>query len=463
MTAVALSATRPVTPHKADARAFLLDALRRLETSDGLGVIRLSAPLAPIEAMSAALRKGIDATWQSPDGHGFAAHGATSILRLDGPDRFTALEPRAAALFSRMRRITQPGTPDRAPRLFGGWAFAEGSADALPWDGFGDGAFFLPRWSYERTPDGHAALTLSVELDRVSHKRIENELDTVWESLTRPLPSPKDPEVLRTDHVPLETWTAQVDAITAAIGEGRFEKVVAARRATVFANHDFAPWQAAHRLRHRYPDTWCFSFRMGAGTFVGATPERLFVKRGQTLETDALAGSIAVGDARAESTLRASLKDRREHRPVVEHLLHRLSPLCETMKDPTEPRVRRLPNVLHLHTTIRGSLRQGVHAAQLASALHPTPAVGGVPSVAATEWIQDHEAHPRGWYAGPVGWIDADGDAELTVALRCGVIRGNTAWVWAGGGIVDGSEPDAEWREASWKLAPVLAALGADT
>ena len=124
--------------------------------------------------------------------------------------------------------------------------------------------------------------------------------------------------------------------------------------------------------------------------------------------------------------------------------------------------MRRLPNVLHLHTPIRGTLRPGVHASELIAALHPTPAVGGVPFDAARAHIAG-EPHARGWYTGPVGWLDAEGDAELVVALRCGVVRGASAWLYAGGGIVAGSTPAAEWEETELKLRPLLEALGAET
>ncbi|HEY8432577.1 MAG TPA: isochorismate synthase, partial [Sandaracinaceae bacterium] len=213
------------------------------------------------------------------------------------------------------------------------------------------------------------------------------------------------------------------------------------------------------RASERYPTTFRFGLRFGRACFVGATPERLFVKRGRSIVTEAIAGSVAAGPD-AERALLASDKDRREHAFVVAHVLERLAPLCEALSAPSEPSVRRLPNVLHLHTPIRGTLRPGVSAPALAAALHPTPAVCGVPAGAALAHLAEHEAHPRGWYAGPVGWIDAEGDAELVVALRSGVVRGASAWLYAGGGIVEGSELDAEWAESELKLRPLLDAIG---
>ncbi|MBZ0122182.1 MAG: chorismate-binding protein, partial [Sandaracinaceae bacterium] len=173
-------------------------------------------------------------------------------------------------------------------------------------------------------------------------------------------------------------------------------------------------------------------------------------------------GSIHADAEDAEARLRASAKDLEEHRFVVRHLLERLAPLCASVEMPATPAIKRLPNVLHLHTPVRAVLHEGVHACALVEALHPTPAVCGTPSTAASAWIAENEPG-RGWYGGVVGWIDASGDAELIVALRCGVVRGASAWLWAGGGIVEGSEPEAEWIETQSKLRPVLEALGGET
>ncbi len=127
---------------------------------------------------------------------------------------------------------------------------------------------------------------------------------------------------------------------------------------------------------------------------------------------------------------------------------------------PAAPVVRALRHVVHLHTPITGTLRHPVHVLELAARLHPTPAVGGTPTRAALDWIAAHETTPRGWYAAPVGWFDGDGDGELAVALRCGVLAGNRAHLWAGAGIVAGSDPDRELAETELKLRAMLGALG---
>ncbi|MEQ8457490.1 MAG: isochorismate synthase [Sandaracinaceae bacterium] len=463
MNAPAQTALSPAPFDRKEAERFLMDALGRALEQRTVAVVRFPAPRAPADAMLRALRRDTAIAWRPPEGPELSAHGAAATLSLRGDDRFEDLKRESAALFAELQRVTHPDAPLAAPRLFGGFSFAVGGASQLPWRGFGDGRFFLARWTYER--GASPTLTYAADLrdgwaGRLSLARAE--LGAVWDALVSPAPETPPPSVVRVDHLSPERWRAQIDAITDAIARGEFEKVVAARRTEVRTDRDLDAWAILRGLGARYPETWRFGLRFGQSTFLAATPERLFVKRGRLVETDALAGSIAANGEDAEARLLASAKDQREHRPVVEHLQARLGPLCTQLDAPDAPQLRRMPNILHLHTQLRGHLRAEVHAADLASALHPTPAVGGVPAEAAVQWIAAQEAHPRGWYAGPVGWLDADGDADFAVALRCGVIQGANAWAWAGGGIVEGSEPDAEWQESALKLRPFTHALGVE-
>lgn len=447
-----------------DADRLLTSALTDAARTRQLGIVRFEAPRAPLTALATALRRGTAMAWRSPEEPSVMAVGTCTTIALSGPSRFAALEPARRALFAAAARTTQPGVGDRAPRLYGGWSFAPGGAEDEPWEGFGDGRFFLPRWSYERTERG-ATLTAAVDLRDGWTGRIDlarTELTTIWEALTRPPYETPPARIQRVVHSDRERYGERIRAITDAIAAGELSKVVAARRAFASADVDLDPWAILRTLSARYPRTWRFGLRFGGGTFLAATPERLFVKHGRRVEADALAGSIATTEADAEARLCASAKDSREHRPVVEHLLGRLGPICDALDAPDAPTIRRLPNVLHLHTRVSGTLQAGVDAASLVERLHPTPAVGGVPAVAASAWIAAREPHARGWYGGPVGWVDADGDAEITVALRCGVVRGPSAWLWAGGGIVEGSEPDAEWQESALKLRPLLNAIGVE-
>jgi isochorismate synthase len=346
------------------------------------------------------------------------------------------------------------------PRWLGGAAFAPNAADRAPWIGFGDAWFVLPRWTYVH--DGARALLVLAVDDteardgvRWQHELARHRAALAGRFVARPQPDAL--EVMRgSEHV----WRAQVEAITAAIASGACAKVVAARACTVTlagparAADLLATLDARHadcvRVLVRPPD---------AATLVAASPERLVRRTGARIECDALAGTIRV-EAGDERTLLASTKDRREHELVVSAIRDQLERLGAHLTAPAEPIVRALRHVVHLHTPITAVASPAPHVLELAARLHPTPAVGGTPTDVALEWIRAHEPVARGWYASPVGWFDLDGDGELAVAIRSGVLAGHRAHLWAGAGIVAGSRPELELAETELKLRAMLGALG---
>lgn len=462
-TAVETVKTRPSLSHES-ARAFLERALRQGASDRALVCVCVPAPKGdPLSVLSTA-RKGAATFWRPPASPASVTTGVTHRLSVEGTDRFSAIESWREELAARVRSVCHSRTANLAPRAFGGFAFAPGSAAKEPWTDFGDGQLVLPRWQVD---GGAHQSTISTYLDFADGWSGRTqialaEFDQIWRCLARPqehdVPRAPAPKLERVGELERGRWEARMREIAHAFEEGRFKKVVAARRSDFCAREDLDPLSVLNRLRAQHPDTYTFGLRFGASTFVGATPECLFQKRGLAIHADALAGSIDAELENAASRLRASHKDRREHRPVVEHLREQLSPLCERIACSPEPEIRRLRNVLHLHTSVRGELSNAVEVGALLRALHPTPAVGGQPRSDAVRWIEEHE-EPRGWYAGPVGWIDLAGDADFAVALRCGLIRGPNAWLYAGGGIVPGSDPDSEWDEAQLKLRPMLNAM----
>ncbi|MEI7743421.1 MAG: isochorismate synthase [Chloroflexota bacterium] len=213
------------------------------------------------------------------------------------------------------------------------------------------------------------------------------------------------------------------------------------------------------------PESTTYAFRRGGRTFLGATPERLVRTEGRAFRTVAVAGTIGRGadadeDARLGRELLASEKDREEHAIVVAAIREVLRPVAETIAVAPEPGLMTLRFVQHLVTEIGGTVPDGNGLLSLGARLHPTPAVGGEPRDVAVALIDEHEGFERGWYAGPVGWLNARGDGELCVALRCGIVDRTQAWLFAGCGIVADSDPDKEWEESRIKLRAVISALG---
>jgi menaquinone-specific isochorismate synthase len=254
-----------------------------------------------------------------------------------------------------------------------------------------------------------------------------------------------------------EWWDGAVAAALAAIDRGELAKVVLAREVEVVADAPFDIRTVLRRLRTQQPGCIVFA---DAG-FVGATPELLVLREGTAFESRPMAGtapgSIATDVAR---TLAASGKDAREHRFVVDAVGDALAPHTTELAIPDRPVVEHFGSLAHLVTPIRGVLADpDLDALGLAQLLHPSPAVGGTPTVEALHAIAALEPFDRGPYAGPVGWVDASGDGAFAVALRCAELDGARARLRAGAGIVTGSDPDAEWAETAAKFEPMLRAL----
>ena len=265
-----------------------------------------------------------------------------------------------------------------------------------------------------------------------------------------------------TTRLPAEDeWEGAVATAVEELRAGHLDKVVLARALDVEAAGDVDPRVIATRLAERFPS--CFTYVCDG--LVGASPELLVRRTGRQAESLVLAGSVRRGssqeeDAELEHLLLTSAKDRHEHQLAVESVRDVLAPVAVDLACDPEPQLVRLANISHLGTHLQAWLpERPPSAVRLAAALHPTAAVGGVPAPAALDMIRRLEAAPRGRYAGPVGWVDARGDGEFAIALRCAQLRGRQARVWAGAGIVAESDPAAEVAETTTKLEAVLGAL----
>ncbi|MGH9070610.1 MAG: isochorismate synthase, partial [Acidimicrobiales bacterium] len=262
---------------------------------------------------------------------------------------------------------------------------------------------------------------------------------------------------------PHDEWCERVAQAVSAVTAGRLEKVVLAREVLVEGNRDFHPSDVLGRLRALYPSCTVFS----VGGFVGASPELLISRRGRTIRSHPHAGTVArSGDPETDDALIAGLmaspKQRNEHRLAVEAVVEALGPICTRLGVPAAPSIVLLRNVSHLATLVEGTLNQVDHlpsALELAARLHPTPAVAGSPTQAALDLIAEVEGMDRGNYAGPVGWVDSRGDGDWVVGIRSATLRGRTARLVAGVGLVTGSDPREELVETQLKLQALLAAV----
>jgi len=269
-----------------------------------------------------------------------------------------------------------------------------------------------------------------------------------------------------------DTYRANVEQALACIRATGLDKVVLSRSLSIDVRVDLAA--LLQRLAARNPIGYTFAIDLAdtpapRRTLIGASPELLLSRRGQHVLSHPLAGSVPrsadpAQDQRRAAALLQSSKDQHEHALVVEAVADGLRPYCRRLSVPPQPTLLSTPTMWHLGTEIRGELTDpAMSSLELALALHPTPAVCGHPTPDAYDFIGRVEGFERGYFAGLVGWCDAAGDGEWAVTLRCAEVGDEEATLYAGAGIVDGSQPDEELLETSGKLRTMLAAMGLES
>ncbi|PGF18096.1 isochorismate synthase [Natrinema sp. CBA1119] len=395
--------------------------------------------------------------WADPDGLELVGRGVAVRFTADGTDRFDRIRSQASRAFD---RLTHDGPAAARPRAIGGFSFHDGHEPAAPWAGFDAASFVVPQILVTRTDDRTWLTAVGSRADE-AEDRLERWHDRLSAlSTTRPSASPPGVAGTRRTTSPAE-WTDQVETVLKRIAAGRLAKVVLAQALWVDLEGPIDVPATLELLGRQYPNCYRFLVAHDVGdTFFGAPPERLVSKRGDRVETEALAGSVPRGETPAEDEthverMRADAKFQHEHGLVVDAIREQLAPFARdlTVREQT---IRRLATIQHLQTPIEATLEGDRHVLEIVEALHPTPAVGGVPPDAAWETIRDAEPFDRGWYAAPVGWFDADGDGEFAVALRSGVASDETVTLFAGNGIVADSDPGDEWDEVQLKFRPIL-------
>jgi menaquinone-specific isochorismate synthase len=456
--------------------AFLRDAFRRPLAADA-EFVAVTIPV-PSEAAEKFLRlvpREMGFLWRSPGSQQLAGGGAAATIRVSGVSRFQDLERATPLLFAKIESRAFSGSPPPAI-VVGGAAFAHGVPPIEPWEEFTEDAFVLPRWGYRRQGT-KAELTVTITRDELADTvTVDRTIEEV-RTLVRALDYESATSIIERFDIPRSAvhhlgeadWKSYIDAIHAAIGSGRFQKIVAARRCVVDLRRPVEDTGFVARLSAAYPDCTHFAIRRENSTFLGVTPETLFRKRGTQLVTHALAGTLRIADdpyldsSKDVARLQASEKDQGEHAVVVQKICEDLWPLSKKITYAPKPEGRQVRHLVHLQTPINVELRETTTVFELLATLHPTPAVGGFPARDAAEWIRHNEPLERGWYTGVVGWLDASGDGEFAVAIRCGVLERRRATIYAGAGVMAASTAVSEYAETGAKMVPVLRALGVAT
>lgn len=434
-------------------------------------------PLALLEVLDD--RSSYQYYWEKPeDEFALAAGESLHEIKGEGKQRFRQVKNKISVITDRALEYANLSHYHTGLHYLGGFSFFDENI-GKKWSEFGTASFTIPKWQIIK--EGRLTLlTLNIKLaDFQDQESLHNYLEDRFNQFEKALELNTDQKKLypkkSSSAVEIsansETYDRWLDSVTTAkehIRKGKYQKIVLARHASVRIDDDLQPTHIANRLRKKYPSCYTFLIRQKSShTFLGSSPERLMAFKKNHLLTEALAGSIERGstateDAVMEKELLLSSKNASEHNYVVQAIEQRLAPYVRRLDKGSTPVIKKLSNVQHLFTPITAWLEKNIDAMTVLEELHPTPAVGGYPWKESEPYIRELETFERGWYAGPVGWVNSKGVGEFIVAIRSGLIDKQGATFYAGCGIVEDSDAEAEWRETLLKLSPMLSALEYD-
>jgi len=380
------------------------------------------------------------------------AQGEAAVIRADGDLRFEDVKQRSRALLNGIECFGSA-----QPRCYGGFAFEVGKLGAF--SAFGDARFVLPRWCASRSKSGTRVELVVTRRELTWPHLLFAELR---ERLTRV--APRSSEERAEVRLVKDGASSFLHAVSAAIHDierHELDKVVVVREARVEGRASLS--RVLGRLALE-PETVRYAMSVSGAAFVGATPELLVATDGQTATSEAVAGTVPRHGAEQleMAALQSSDKEAREHAHVVRAVRAALASVGASVAREASPRVRSLRHVHHLVTPVSARATD-IHVLDLVKALHPTPAVCGVPRQQAQAWLAENEHVERGWFAAPLGWIDARGRGAFVVALRSALLDANGAHLFAGAGIVAGSNAHRELLETEAKLRSMRAALGVES
>ncbi|WP_373893145.1 isochorismate synthase [Virgibacillus natechei] len=348
----------------------------------------------------------------------------------------------------------------------GGMEFDPQKEQTALWKKFNPSQFTVPEFMLTKNNNTYY-FTINVKITKEDYPaHLATEVDQMETELFRHTANPSDHVNLKEKiEIDPDKWKETVRQAREEIRANKAEKIVLARemRLKFEKQADIAPVLA--KLMDKQANSYIFAFEKGEDCFVGATPERLVKLEGDHLLSTCLAGTAPRGktkeeDVKISQELLNDEKNRQEHAFVVKMIKQAMNYYCTKIDIPHAPVIYPLKNLQHLYTPVTATLKNGYSIFDIIKQLHPTPALGGTPREESLAFIRDHELLDRGWYGAPVGWLDSNQNGEFAVAIRSGLIQGNAASLFAGGGIVKDSNPEAEYEETMIKFKPMLSVLG---
>ncbi|HEY4567793.1 MAG TPA: isochorismate synthase [Savagea sp.] len=390
--------------------------------------------------------------------------GHECIVRTEG-----TLETRYDEIERSLHRLRERYVGEgEAPLLFGSFSFDPNNDRPSEWEGFPSGLFILPSFLL-RSERGTLRLSRYTFCERSAYDATlaQEELND-WASRLKEATAPSvdaslAPTVVEERHV--EQYGRAVEGAKRHIREGDAEKIVIARSLRLAFQRRLEPLAHLYTLVDAQPNSYRFGLSYGNRTFIGATPERLVEVEGETVRSASVAGSIRRGKTKEEDeslgqTLLNDEKNLKEHDYVVQMIDGVFEAHCDHYTKPNGPQLLKVRDIQHLYTPIEGKISNDHSIFQFIQQLHPTPALGGVPTRASIDYIRELEQMNRGYYAAPIGWVDLEGSGEFAVALRSSLIIDDEAYLYAGGGIVADSQVEHEYDETWVKFLPMLRTFG---
>jgi len=346
-------------------------------------------------------------------------------------------------IFKQLRNFLSPKYPYL--QWYGGFCFDERHADD-DWKEFGAYRFVIPR--FELAAQNGKMIFCCNLAGRVNIKGVLRQLTAIQfpaaEGYRRPLNAAIE---RRSDEPDKKLWQKDVEEI---LSDASVDKIVLARKTTLNFKQAPDPWVMLRQLKAVTPDSYHFAFQFKRSVFLGASPERLFRRYQRSIESEALAGTMP--RSTDPNLLLDSVKNQHEHALVVDAINTSFKGFCSDFSHDKKPGILTLANGHHLITKFQGQLNDGINDEDILQSLHPTPALGGTPREPAMDVIRRLEGFSRGWYGAPIGYVGLDW-AEFVVGIRSGLVRDKKLYVFAGAGIVKGSEAAVEWEEVENKIS----------
>ncbi|MFC7364431.1 MULTISPECIES: isochorismate synthase [Bhargavaea] len=390
---------------------------------------------------------------------------AARLTSTDGDARFEDIRTQ----WQRLCSVIVKEEGDQSPVLFGGFSFDPKNRRESEWDGFPAALFVVPQIQLvEKEGRSFVSINLISEEEAVASdfdrlRVIRDRL--IHEAQVKERDPAIKPDVLRIHEYAKSDYLRAVEGVRDGICAGGPEKVVIARSVGLDFEVPVRHSEVLEHLAAEQQESYLFGLENSESFFFGATPERLVKIEGGRSLTACVAGSIRRGKTAEEDRmlgegLLKDLKNREEHQFVVRMIGDVFRSFCSEVRIPAGPRLLKVRDIQHLFTPIEGMPNSGTDLLDLVHALHPTPALGGTPRGEALRMIRENEKMDRGFYGAPIGWMDTEGDGEFAVAIRSGLLKGDRAHLYAGGGIVAGSVPEEEYEETWVKFRPMMRALG---